>query len=73
MSDDNGQYGNALERAQTPPEDVADLIGDETGAVLVEYVTLLIGVLLAVYVTIMPLRMALISFATDVYHHLTLP
>jgi len=71
--DRNKNSHSTQSRTDAPPGKIAHFFADETGAVLVEYVTLLIGVLLMVYVTITPLRMALIDFATDIYQHLTLP
>jgi len=46
---------------------------DERGQVLVEYVLLVVGIFIAVNVTIAPLKQALLVFAADVVRHLQAP
>jgi hypothetical protein len=59
-----------IAQAENP---VARFLADETGAVLLEYVTLLIGCFLAIHIMIQPLREAFIQFMTDAYEGMTLP
>lgn len=55
------------------PTLLSRFLSEETGAVMIEYVTLLLGVFLTIHITIAPLRAALLDFITDIYIHLTLP
>jgi hypothetical protein len=62
------------ETANAAPQGaIAHFLADETGAVLLEYVTLLIGCFLTIHITIQPLREAFIQFMTDAYEGMTLP
>ena len=56
-----------------PQDAVARFLADETGAVLLEYVTLLMGCFLAIHITIQPLREAFLQFMADAYEGMTLP
>ncbi|MFW6303868.1 MAG: hypothetical protein ACOC2L_04535 [Candidatus Sumerlaeota bacterium] len=52
---------------------VKAFIESERGAVLLEYVLLLMGCFLTIYVTIEPLKDAFLDFLTGIYQAMTLP
>ena len=54
-------------------ERLAAFARDEQGQVIVEYVTLLLGVFIAVYATVAPFESAMRVFAREVFVHLNLP